>query len=458
MGISSLGVGSSILTQDVLDQLREADEAKFITPIELELANENDKKDALDVVDASMKNFIDSIDAIKTQSLYDERQATVTGTSVEVTAAANTDIQDFTLNVTTLATKQIEQSGAFTAETETIANGAGVLNLNIDGQDFEIAYDATTTLDDLKDLINDTAGDKVDATIVQINSTDFRLFISSVDTGTTQDITLTDKVGSGEQLKDTRLTTGVTAIQTGVDAAFTFNNQAITRTSNDITDLITGLTINLKETGSSTVSVAQNRDNIIEKIDSFVEKYNAAITELNKSTKSSTESDERGIFSAESTIKNMKRAIEDMFTTVGEGAAYMSDFGFDIDEDGVMSIDKTTFNEKMDEDSTNVQAFFSGGTYTKSDLSTVTLTGVFNEMATIVKEYTDYNAILDDYETSIKDAISNLEDRKISATERLDARYEILKKQYAAYDLMISKLNTASSMFTQMVNASNQDS
>ena len=168
MGISSLGAGSSILTQDVLDQLREADDAKYVTPIELEIVNEGDKKDALEIIDASMTNLIDSIDVIKSHSLFDERSAQVTtGTSVEVSAAANTDIQDFTLDVVNLATKQIEESGAFTASTETIANDVGSMNLNIDGQDFTIDYDATTTLDDLKKSINDVAGDKVE--IIQPN-------------------------------------------------------------------------------------------------------------------------------------------------------------------------------------------------------------------------------------------------------------------------------------------------
>jgi len=74
-----------------------------------------------------MTNFIDSINEIKSQSLYDERKTDVTGSSVTVSADANSDIQDFTLNVTTLATKQIEQSGAFTSDTELIANGASKL-------------------------------------------------------------------------------------------------------------------------------------------------------------------------------------------------------------------------------------------------------------------------------------------------------------------------------------------
>ncbi|RLA71672.1 MAG: flagellar hook protein [Epsilonproteobacteria bacterium] len=450
MGISSLGVGSSILTQDVLDQLRAADEAGQITPIDLSLANEGDKKDALKLIDAAMTNLIDSINEIKSQSLYDERKTEISGTAVEVKASANSDVGDFTLEVTTLATKQIEESGAFGSEDELIANNAGTMNLNIDGEDFTIEYDDTTTLKDLKNLINDVAGDKVDATIVQINSGEFRLFVSSVETGTTQDITMTDESG---ELKDTRLTDDMTAIQNGVDAEFKFNGQAITRTSNNIDDLITGLDITLKEIGTSVVSVSQDRETIMEKFDSFVSHYNSAMTELDKMTKPSTDSQERGIFSGESTIKNMKRTVQDMISTIGGGVGTMPDYGFDIDKDGKMTLDKDILNDMLDENSTNVEAFFAGGTFTNADDTTTEVDGAFTELSTIVEGYTKYNATLDQFKNSIADTISSLEDKKTNATQRLDAKYEIMKKQFAAYDLMISKINSASSMFVQMANA-----
>jgi len=449
MAISSVGVGSGILTQDVLDQLRKADEAAQITPIDLSIANEKDKKSSFDVLDATMKNLIDSIDEIKNQALFDERKTTIMGTSVEVTASANSDLQDFTLNVTQLATKQIEESGSFAAKTDTIASASGSVNLNIDGQDFTINYDATTTLEDFKKSINDVAGTKVDATIVQLSDGDFRLFISSDDTGTTQDITITDNDGN---LNDTKLTSDFTAIQTGVDANFEFNGQAITRTSNDISDLITGYDITLKELGSSSVKVEQNRENIMDKIDSFVSKYNAAVTELGKLTKSSTDSDVRGIFSSESTVKGLKSTIDDLLSNVGGGVGSLIDYGFDIAKDGQMSIDKDVLNQKLDDSSSNVEAFFSGGTYTDVN-GTVELTGAFTEMSNIVGGYTDYNATLDQFKTSISDNITSLEERKTAATERLDNRYDILKKQFISYDLMISKLNSASSMFTQLANA-----
>ena len=477
MGISSLGLGSSILTQDVLDQLREADAAGQIKPVTLEIANEGDKKDALELIDASMTNLIDSINEIKSHGLFDERNAEVTGTAVEVSATANSDVQDFTLDVENLATKQIEQSGSFSARDTSIADSAGTLNLNIDGEDFTIEYDDTTTLDDLKKAINDTAGDKVDATIVQIGSDDFRLFISSADTGGNQNITLSDttegasnnknkdkdKDGSSSGLKDgilSKLTTDFDSepTQEGIDSNFKFNGESITRTSNNVTDLISGLDITLKEVGSSAVSITQDRETIMEKIDSFVEKYNSTMVELGKMTKPSIDNTSRGIFSSESTIKGMKNSIADMMSTIGGGVAYMSDFGFDIDKDGEMTVDKTVINDKLDENAANVEAFFAGGTYANSDGTTTELDGMFTELSSKVEEYTKYNATLDQLKDSITESISSLEERKTTATERLDSKYAILKRQFAAYDAMISKFNSASSMFTQMANAANNNS
>lgn len=469
MAVSSVGAGSGILTQDVIDQLREADESQFVRPVELALANEGDRKTALATIDASMTNLIDSIDALKDPTLFTQRSATVTGTAVEVTAAINSDTQDFSLEVTKLATKQIEQSGSFASNTETVANGAGEMNLNIEGTDYAIAYDATTTLDDLKNMINDIAGEKVDATVVQVATGDYRLFLSSVETGTNQDITLTDKVGSGEQLKDTRLTSdvdvlalgmeddGITPITSaGKDAEFTFNGQAITRTSNTIDDLITGLSVTLKEVGTSAVAIKQDDEQILEKIESFVSKYNETLTELNSMTKSSLDSEERGIFSADSTIKSMQTMLTGMISSTGSGS--MFNFGFDTDKEGRLSIDKTIFSEQLESNNDNVKAFFTGGTYTNEDGSTSDLEGAFNEYAGKVETYTKYDAVLDQLKKSITEKVSSLEDDQATVIERLDSKYEIMKQRFIAFDIIMSSINSASSMFSDMVSAQSSDS
>jgi len=466
MGISSLGVGSGILTQDVLDQLRKADESQRITPITLNLANENDKKDSLEVLDATMTNFRDSIDELKNATVFDARKTTVTGSSVSITASDNSDLQDFTLNVTQLATKRIEESGTFSnasgtaydpkVDTIVAAGKSGNIQFNVTGMasPIDIAVDDTTTLDDLKRAINNQAGDYAQATIVQTASGEFNLFISSAQTGASQDISITD---TSSLLKGTELTAGLDVIlgAEGKNATFDFNGQAITRSSNNITDLITGYDITLEELGSSTVKVEQDRESIETKIDNFVEKYNSIITKLSEQTISSVDSEVRGIFSGESRIKSMKRSIEDMISRVAGDGGSMTDYGFDVDRDGKMSIDKTVFNKKLDENPANVEAFFIGGDFQKDASTTVNITGAFSGFYDIVNGYTKTNGGLDQVKDSITQNISAYEERKTSATERLDAKYEIMKKQYTAYNSLINKFNSTSDIFTQLANTNN---
>ena len=457
MGVSSLGMGSGVLNQDLLDQLYNADKASRITPIDKDILAQKKKKDDLELIDATMTNLIDSVNAINSHTLYTERAVDVTGSAVEVTADLNTDEQDFTLEVTQLATKQVEESGSFSSKTDTIANMSGNMNLNIDGEDFEIPYTSTTTLDDLRKSINNIAGDKVNATIVKLGDEDYRLFLSSVDTGTNQDITLTDKnVPFG--LKDTKLTDDLTVISQAQNAKFKINSQEVERQSNSVDDLITGVHIKLKDIGTSDVSIKQDKDAILDKVDSFVEKYNAAISQLNEMTKTSMDEDERGTFSNESTIKSLKRTLVNLLDTIGGDAGSMTDFGFDVSKDGTLSVNKTVFKDKLTQSSKNVESFFSGGMFAKDDGTTIEVTnGAFTQMAQKIEQYTKYNATLDQYKTSLNENIVALNKRRESALERLNSKYETLKKQFAAYDIMISKLNNASSSFTQMIKAQSKD-
>ncbi len=454
MAISSLGLGSGVLTQDVLDQLKAVDQAARIVPLERQLLKLQDQNAEFNVLDATMVNLIDSINELKSPLLFDGRSTTVSGTSVAVTAAANSDIQSFTLNVTQLATQQIEQSGSYSSSTTTglVASAAGSMNLNVNGNDYTINYDQNMSLEDLKNEINNVAGVDVNATIVQVGSGDYRLFLNSVNTGSNQDITITDTSGS---LAGTQLTTGLTAVQNGVNANFEFNGQAITRTSNQVDDLISGYKITLEEVGSSTVDVTQNRDEIMMRIDSFVEKYNAAMTYLEKVTKNSPDADERGIFAGNTTIKNMQNMIRNMMDNIGGGVANIYEYGFDIDKDGKMTVDKTVFNDKLDTNAGNVEIFFSGGNYDNGDGTTTAISGAFVELSTFVDNYTGYGKSIDSLKSSLGDSISTLEKRKADAIERLDNKYETLMKQWGAYDSLIGRFTSSANTFIMMVNAQN---
>ncbi len=107
----------------------------------------------------------------------------------------------------------------------------------------------------------------------------------------------------------------------------------------------------------------------------------------------------------------------------------------------------------LDENPDNVQAFFAGGTFTKSDGSEVELDGAFVQMEEDVLRYTKYDAGLDQYGNLLETRLESIEDQRTKAVERLDSKYEIMAKQFAAYDAMITQLNSVSQMFTDLVNS-----
>ena len=455
MGISSLGVGSSVLTQDILDQLRQADEAQYVGPTNQRLSAEKSKNNELNIISALMDNVYGSLKSLTEYGVFEARTASSSNSSVaSVSALESSDIQDFSLEVVNLATKEIEQSGTFTANDANVATGSGELELAIGAKTYRIAYDATTTLDKLKENINKVAGESVDATIVQVGSSDFRLMLSADATGTGQDISITDLGdGAGNNTLDTALTTGMSNIQTAVDANFKFNGLDIVRQSNTVDDLLSGVTITLKDAGTTNVSVKQDRDNIESKINNFIDKYNSALLQLNTDTKSSQKEEERGVFSSDSTIKGMKRDMQNILNTVGGGVGMMQDYGIDISRDGQLSLDSSKLNEKLDENPDNVQAFLAGGTFVKSDGSEAEVQGIFSEMEDTFAKYSKYGAILDDYQTSMQDRIDSLTEQRDKAIERLDSKYATLAKQWQMYDAMISKINAASQTFVQMANS-----
>ena len=456
MGVSSLGAGSSILTQDVLDQLRAADEAKFVAPLDARLKTEKDKSAAFDVVDAYMDNVYESLKSLTEYGVFESRTASSSNENIaDVVAKDSSDVQDFSLEVTDLATKEITQSGSYATKETSIASGDGKLELTIGSETFTIDYDANTSIDDLKNLINKSAGDSVNATVVQVADGDFRLLLSAVNTGTGQEIAITDVVGAGEKLGEQlladpdavadpdNLVDGMTNVQTAIDASFKFNGVDITRSSNSIDDLLAGVTITLKAAGTTNVSVKQNTEHINERITNFVDKYNSVMLQLNTDTKSSQEVSERGIFSSDSTMKGMKASLVSMLSVVGGSAGKIEDFGLELDADGRLSLDNEKFGSKLASDPTSVQAFFVGGSFTKEDGSVIEVEGAFKEMESEVAKYSKYNNTLDQFKDSIKTRYDSITEQKEKAVERLNASYAIQAKKFAAYDLIISRFNTA---------------
>lgn len=194
--INSLGIGSGVLTADVIDKLKEADKKAIINPIEDKISFADQKKQALDLLSSLMTTLKASTAELANDTIFLNRSVGGNNDGINVTALAGTDIQNFNISDVILATENVLESGSFNSKDALVATGSGSLNININGQDYTINYDATTTLNDLKQSINDIAGDDVTASILQTGDSSYALILKSDATGKDQNITITDNSGN----------------------------------------------------------------------------------------------------------------------------------------------------------------------------------------------------------------------------------------------------------------------
>ncbi|MDD5157990.1 flagellar filament capping protein FliD [Sulfurimonas sp.] len=194
--INSLGIGSGVLTADVIDKLRANDEANIIKPIDDKITLNTQKTQASTLLTSLVSSFKTSVSALDNDTLYQKRTVTGSNDGVSVSALSGSQIHDFSLEVTSIAKKSVLKSGDFASTTTNIASGDGTLNLNIAGTNYKVDYTSSTTLGDLKDKINDIAGSKIGASILQTSANTYNLVLTSKDTGKDQTISLSDLSGN----------------------------------------------------------------------------------------------------------------------------------------------------------------------------------------------------------------------------------------------------------------------
>jgi len=243
-------------------------------------------------------------------------------------------------------------------------------------------------------------------------------------------------------------------LQKAEDSDFTYNGVEINRSSNKIQDLITGVTINLNSTGSSSVDISSNIDDIAKSIQKFVADYNKMTSNLQSLTAFDKDSGNVGLFQGNSTFTSLGNDFySDIFGNVltdtveaqdRNGSKYnktitftASDLGFDYNRTGMLSFDADKFKEAYKNNPDLVQRF-----------TTTAFTKVKNDFESKV---TGDNSSLNLLENELKDNEKSYQDRIDSLNKFLDSKYDIMAHQFAAYDEMISSFNAKSQSLTMMI-------
>jgi flagellar hook-associated protein 2 len=448
--ISGLGVGSKLDLQGTLDKLRQVDNAA-VTALQ---AKETKAKAQLVAFDDVNAKFL----AVKTHALQLSLESNfltkkISGTSDTVASATVAlGIADAThdLEVGRLATKSSFQSiGVSTADTAvTTSDTTLAYQLGANDSTITVAISANTTLTQLADVINQ-APDNPGVTATVVNSgtgaVPFRLVLTANKTGEDNRISIVTP------LADLSFTELQGAAGASLNASLKVDGVTYERQSNSgITDVLQGVTLHLKDTGSTTLQITSDTSGIADSVKGLVNAFQDAIQDLKTKTSYDNQQDQSGLLATSSALHGLASELSQLLgAQINTGGTITSlfDLGLEFTRDGTITLTEDTLTAAVANHPDEVKTLFAGkpgvtglGTLLTDKLNTITQLS----SGAIATEKQATQAQLDRLGTNIA-----------STKARLDRRYDTLARQFAALDTYAAKLQQQGDYLSNIITALN---
>ncbi len=453
--ISFSGLGSGIDFNVVRDAII-ASRSRSINLLQGKVSNYNNRIEGLTELNGGLAGLITASEALTNRDLGFGRATNTSDASIATaTADANTTIGQYDIDVTRLATNLTQTSRSYASEDAAVLAGAATtatfeLRKGGSAEGVEVTVDSSNnTLAGLRDAINN-ADAGVTATIIDISGdgTTNQLVLTSDETGSSGRVELVETTSTGT-LADINLSSVNPSDGdfSKLDAQFSINNLAITRSSNSVTDAIAGVNFSLKDVGSTSITVTQSTD-IENKLRSFVLAYNTIQGAINSQYQTDEQGRPTGVLAGDSTLRSVQRQLRDSIRTIsddnGGSLSGLSEIGISVQEDGTLELDTSVLNERLSENTEDVRSLLFGAT--ESD------TGIFQQIESITKGLGDditgtVQTAISGYQTSVESINKTIESR----LENISRLRDSLTRQFAAADAAIAQLNGQGTALTNII-------
>jgi len=388
MALSSSGIGSGLDVESIVTSLMNV-EKKPLTAVATAKTAYQSQISAYGSLKSALSTFQTAVSALSTVSKFNAQTVTSSNASV-FTATANgaASLSDYAVTVNQLAKSQKLSSSGFTNTTDTVGTGTLTIGFgtytsigntftpNAAKTDVTINIDSSNnTLAGARDAIN-AANASVSATIVN-DGTANRLVITSKDTGEVNSLKIsvadgsdasnTDATGLSRLAFDPTATVGngknLTQVQTAKNALLDIDGISIVKPSNTITDAISGVTLNLLATSttSANLGVATNTDSVKTSVTAFVDAYNKLDTTLRSLTKYDETGKSSGALLGDATARSVINQVKSVMAktiTSGNTINSLSQIGVSFQRDGKLALDSTKLSNAMTSNFSDIAAIF----------------------------------------------------------------------------------------------------
>lgn len=442
-GELTVSAGTSSITVDVtaannsLSGIRDA----------INTAGQNKGISASIVTDASGSRLV--LNSTKTGAGNDIQ---VSVTQDGVTAGSNAlSSLAFSKGTGTAQLPALSAGAAATFKTGSLSIVSGAANLNV-------AVNDGDSLTAVRDAINTSgAGQGISARIETVSS-GARLVIES---SNSESLTITASDAGTGSLGDNSLTllnpaadAGGRTVSEAKSALFSVDGLSVTKDSNTVSDVISGVTLNLVAAQSAsdiadgksiTVSIGQDKGSVRANLQKFVDSYNKLVQSSSEMTAvvqvGEGKAPVTGPLLGDTSIRNLMSGLRKEMTQLGTDLDIRSlaQLGITTQKDGKLALDATKLDAALSSNYDKVADFLGGEG------------GLMSRMQKVVEPYSQSSGILDQRQKGLQSTLTSVDKQREALELRITKVQERLLAQYNAMDQLVGRLQkTSESLASQL--------
>jgi flagellar hook-associated protein 2 len=361
-------------------------------------------------------------------------------TKVSASASSSAINATYTVTVATLAkngTISLSPSaGTYTSETATISAGTEqiiTIGTGTGAETINIGINAgVTKISDFVTEFNNEST-KARASLVNVgtaSSPDYRIVINSNKTGTIDGSITVDTNAAGFSAPTSSAATNATFTIAGIGS--------ITRQTNSVSDVITGVTLDLRSAGTSTISINDDISASTSVVEELVDSWNEIVNYVKQNNTITREEDGESVtntFGAFATsrvddnlLTTLRSALSGTVYGSGSEIRIFPDLGITTERDGTLKFDTKVFKDAMNNEPISANAILT------EFADTVSTTGG------TIDQYIRFSGLIDSTVTSNKTQITNSNTRISEIEKQILRTEESLRARFARLESTVSRL------------------
>ncbi|OHX10637.1 hypothetical protein BI347_19090 [Chromobacterium sphagni] len=447
--------------QSIVSQLVAADSQPLVQS-QQRVSNYQSELSTLGQVSSALSSLQSAATTLASGTFLQQFSATSSDSTI-ATATATTGgaAGSYVLNVSQLAQSrqlvfdQGSNGKPITDENAALSGAPSSLTFSVNGTSSTVQLSnngSPTSLSSIASSING-AGIGVSASIVQYNN-NYSLVLNSTQAGPSNAFSITSggtdsSSTSGNTLAGLQQSSIAAGESTNAqNALMTVNGVNVSSSSNAVTNVINGTTVNLEKVGQVTINMSQNTANITSTLQSFVSAYNQVVSATNSATSSSTTvGNAPANTDISSDLTGLQEQLADMLGTPVPGAdpvnsyAYLAQVGITQSADGTLALNSTTFNAALTANPSAVSNLFGNAQNT----------GVGNTFNTAINNLLGPTGLITIDQNNLNSQVTTEQQLQGQLQSQLTNEQSSLLTEYSNLNSELSQMEQASSSMANLL-------